>query len=149
MRKGVKSNEKKIIVNKTVKRALRELGVEVENENEELLNLIPDSIVKERTRMTIFDIACSYDFYISETYSLKLEKYKSLNAFIERDVMPCICDAVIIGSLGTVHKAALKVMIDIGMPKAKAKGLEKWFSTSNIISSRQIWNVRCKRVKEH
>ena len=63
--------------------------------------------------MTILDIACSYDFYISETYNLKLEKYKSLQAFIEREMMPCICDAIIIGSLGTVHKNALKVMINM------------------------------------
>ena len=105
--------------------------------------------MKERTRMTILDIACPYDLYISETYELKLEKYKSLQAFIEREMMPCICDAVIIGSLGTVHKNALKLMIEMGMSKTKAKGLVKWCSTSNIISSRQIWNVRCKLVKEH
>ena len=63
--------------------------------------------------------------------------------------MPYICDAVIIGSLGTVHKNALKVMIDMEMPKTKAKGLVKCCSTSNIISSCQIWNVTCKLVKEH
>ena len=99
--------------------------------------------------MTILDIACPYDVYTSEKYNLSLEKYKSLQAFKEREMMPCICDAIIIGSLGTVHKNALKVMIDMGMPKTKTKGLIKWCSTSNIISSHQIWNVRCKLVKEH
>ena len=55
--------------------------------------------------------------------------------------MPCICDAIIIGSLCTIHKNALKVMIDMGMPKTKAEGLVKWCSTLNIISLRQTWNV--------
>ena len=99
--------------------------------------------------MTILDIACPCVVYISETYDLKLEKYKSLQAFIEREMMPYICYAVIIGSLGAVHKNALKVNIDMGMPKMKAKGLVKWHSTSNSISSHQILNVRCKLVKEN
>ena len=35
--------------------------------------------------------------------------------------MPCVCDAVLIGSFGTVHKNALKVMIEMGMPKNEGK----------------------------
>ena len=40
-------------------------------------------------------------------------------------MMPCICDTVIIGSLGTVHKNALKLKIEMGMSKTKAKDLVK------------------------
>ena len=109
----------------------------------------PDIIMKKRTKIIILDIACPYDLYISETYELKVENYKCLQAFMVREMMPCICDAVIIGPLGTVHKNALKVMIDMGMTKTKVKGLVKWCSTSNIIISRQIWEVRCKLVKEY
>ena len=73
----IKSNEKTIIINKTVRRALRELGVEVENENEEVLYLEPVIIVKERTRMTIWDTACPYDVYISETYNPSLKSIRA------------------------------------------------------------------------
>ena len=82
---------------------------------------------------------CMYVCLYVRMYELKLESIRAcLQAFIEREMMPCIYDAVIIGSLGTVNKNALKVMIDMGMPKTKAKGLVKWCSTSNIISSHQI-----------
>ena len=77
--------------------------------------------MKERTRMTILVVACPYGLYFSETYKLKLEKYKGLQTFIEREIMPCTYDAVIIGSLGTVHKNALKLMADMGMPKQRQK----------------------------
>ena len=119
-----------------------------ENENQEALRLKSEITVKEGTKMTL-DIACPYDVYVPERYELKLEKYKSLQAFIEREMMPCIFEMVILGSRGTVHKSALKVMIDAEMPKTKAKVFAKRCSDSNIISPYQIWNVRCKLVKEH
>ena len=87
----------------------------------ESLNQKPDIIVKERTRMTILDIACPCDVYISETYGLTLEKYKSLLAFIEREMMPYICDVVIIRSLDIVCKNELNVMIGMRIPKTKVK----------------------------
>ena len=78
---------------------------------------MPDITVEERARITILDIACPYNLYIFETHELKLEKYKSLQTFIAKEIMPFIVDAVIIKSLGTVHKNALKVMVDMGIPK--------------------------------
>ena len=111
----------------------------------ELLNLKPDITVEERTRVSSLDISCQCDVYISEAHELKLEK-KSLQAFIEREVMPCICHATISRSLGTVHKYILEVIIDTGMPQTKANDLVKWCSTSDIGSSRQIRNVRCRLV---
>ena len=128
----IKSNEKTVIINKTFRTALKELGVEIENENEELLNLNSDIIVKEGTKLTILDIACPCSIQSERNYGMHI-----------------VCAVVIFGSLRTVRKNALKVMIDMRMPKTKAKGLVKWCSTSNIISSHQIWNVRCKLVKEH
>ena len=44
--------------------------------------------MKERTKIIILDIAFPYDLYISETYKLKVEKYKSLQAFIVREIVP-------------------------------------------------------------
>ena len=73
----IKSNENTIINSKTARTALTELGVEIENENDELLNLKPDIIVKERTRMNILDIVCPYDVYIIETYELMLESIRT------------------------------------------------------------------------
>ena len=35
-----------------------------------------------------------------------------------------------------------------GMPKKQAKGLCKWMSNSNIMAARDIWNIRCRLVKE-
>ena len=37
--------------------------------------------------------------------------------------MGCEVDAIIVGSLGTIHKKSLKVLMDTGMPKTKAKGV--------------------------
>ena len=74
---------------------------------------------------------CLYDNYDNK-------QHKSLQAFIKREMMLCTYDAVIIGSFGTDQRNALKVMIDMGMPKTKATILVKWCSTSNIINSLQI-----------
>ena len=90
-----------------------------------------------------------HDLYLAELYEMKLNKYRGLQRYITEKFISCKVDAVIIGSLGTVHINALKVLMDTGMSKTKAKGLLKWSSTSCIIGSRQIWNIRCKLVKEN
>ena len=59
----IRSNEKTAIMNKMIRIALKELGVEIENE--ELLNTKPDIVMKERTRVTILDVACPCDLHIS------------------------------------------------------------------------------------
>ena len=145
----VKSNKNTVFINKTVRTALQELGMEFEDNVEELLNLKPDIMIKEENRMIILDIACPYDLYLAELYEMKLNKYRDLQRYITEKFISCNVDAVIIGSLGTVHTNALKVLMDTGMSKTKAKGLLKWSSTSCIIGSRQIWNIRCKLVKEN
>ena len=145
----VKSNKNTVFINKTVRTALQELGMEFEDNDEELLNLKPDIMIKEENRMIILDIACPYDLYLAELYEMKLNKYRDLQRYITEKFISCKVDAVIIGSLGTVHTNALKVLMDTGMSKTKAKGLLKWSSTSCIIGSRQIWNIRCKLVKEN
>ena len=145
----VKSSKNTVFINKTVRTALQELGMEFEDNDEELLNLKPDIMIKEENRMIILDIACPYDLYLAELYEMKLNKYRDLQRYITEKFISCKVDAVIIGSLGTVHTNALKVLMDTGMSKTKAKGLLKWSSTSCIIGSRQIWNIRCKLVKEN
>ena len=92
--------------------------------------------------MTILDIAYPYDFYISETYELKLEKYKSLQAFIEREMMTCICDVVIIGPLGTIHKNALKVLIEMEIPKNDGKRFVYYTNTSQSTKNSIIYATK-------
>ena len=145
----IKTNENKVNISKTVKTSPQTFGFEIENDSEEdLLKLKPDLLLKEDNRILIVDVACPYDLYLTELYELKVNKYRNLQKFNADKFIPCKVEAIIIGSLRTVHKDALGVLMDTGIPKTKAKGLLKWSSTSCIIGSRQIWNLRCKLVKE-
>ena len=60
----------------------------------------------------------------------------------------CNINAIIIGSLGTVHNQALKILLKHRMNKGVAKGLLKWCSTGNIFWAKRLWNLRCKLDKE-
>ena len=96
--------------------------MEFEDKDEELLNLKPDIMIKEENRMIILDIACRYDdVYLAELYEMKLSEYRALQRYITEKFIPCKVDAVVIGSLGTVYTNALKVLMDTGMSKTKAK----------------------------
>ena len=137
----IKSRENKVIVNKTVRTALRESGLRAEDNDEGLLNLKPDIVIKQENKLIILDVACPYDLYLAELYEAKINKYRDLQRYLTTNYMECKVDAIIVGSLGTIHKKALKVLMDTGMPKSKVKGQLKWGSTSSIIGSRQIWNL--------
>ena len=52
---------------------------------------------------------------------MKGNKYRDLQRYLTKNYMECEVDAIIVGSLGTIHKKALKVLMDTGMPKSKAK----------------------------
>ena len=71
--------------------------------------------------MIILDIACPYDLYMEELYLLKCYKNRELQSYITEKFMPYKLDAIIIGSLGTVHKNAFKAIIDTGLCKKKLK----------------------------
>ena len=145
----IKSRENKVIVYKTVRTALRESGLRDEDNDEGLLNFKPDIVIKQENKLIILDVACPYDLYFAELYEAKINKYRDLQRYLTTNYMECKVDAITVGSFGTIHKKALKVLMDIGMPKSKAKGLLKWSSTSSMIGSRQIWNLRCKLVSEN
>ena len=74
-RNDIKSNENTVIINKIVRTALQESGMEFEDDDEEVLNLKPDIMIKEENRMIILDLACPYDLYLAELYEMKLNKY--------------------------------------------------------------------------
>ena len=90
-------------------------------------------MIKLENKLIILDIACPYDLNLAELYEAKLNKYGDLQRYFPTNYMECEVDAIIVGSLGTIHKKTLKVLMDTGMPKSKAKGLLKWSSTSSII----------------
>ena len=127
----IKSRENKVIVNKTVRTALRESGLQVEDNDERLLNLKPDIVIREENKLIILDIACPYDLYLAELYEAKINKYRDLRDTSQR--ITWSAKLMQEGSLGTIHKKALIVLMDTGMPKSKAKGLLKWSVTSSII----------------
>ena len=60
-----------------------------------------------------------------ELYELKLNKYRNLQKFIADRFMPCKVDAIMIGSLGTVHKRCVGGIDGHRYAKTKAKGLLK------------------------
>ena len=117
----IKSNENTVVINKTVRTALQELGLEFEDNDEEVLNLKPDIMIIEENRMIILDIACPYDLYLAELYEMELNKYRDLQRYSTEKFISCTVDAVVIGSLGTVHTNALKVLMDIRISKTKRK----------------------------
>ena len=104
--------------------------------------------MKMGTDVSIIDIACPYDFYIESTYQAKLEKYRCIKEFLSNKEIECSINAIIIGSLGTVHNQASKLLLKHQMKKEMAKGLLKWCSTGNIICAKNLWNLRCKLDKE-
>ena len=116
-RKRNQSHKNTVIIYKTVRAALQETGIESNDNDAALLNLKPDIIIHEANRMIILDIACPYDLYLEELYQLKSDKYRELQSYIKEKFMPCKIDAILIGSLGIVHKNAHKAIMDTGLCK--------------------------------
>ena len=109
----------------------------------------PDIVIKKGNNILIIDVACPYDLYIENTYKHKISYYQCLKKiFTEAGFEANVEAIIIIGSLGTVHNKALNVLTNQNMNKRKAKGLLKWCSTSNIISAKQLWNIRCRLVHD-
>ena len=96
--------------------------------------------------MMIMDVACTYDLYIDNTYQEKIRKYKVVESLLNSKGFNCVIDSVIIGSLGSVHRKALGVLLDLEIKKLSGKGLLKLCSTSNIITAKQLWNLRCRKT---
>ena len=133
-------------VDKTIGSTFKELGLSSSEHPE--LHLKPDIVLRHENEVTIIDEACPYDLYIENLYQAKLNKYYCIRDLLQQNGLKCAIDAIIIGSLGTVHNKTLNVLLKAGMNKQQAKGLVKWCSTSCIIASRKIWNLRCRLTKD-
>ena len=133
-------------VDKTIGSTFKELGLSSSEHPE--LHLKPDIVLRHENEVTIIDVACPYDLYIENLYQAKLYKYYCIRDLLQQNGLKCAIDAIIIGSLLTVHKKTLNVLLKAGMNKQQAKVLVKWCSTSCIITSRKIWNLRCRLTKD-
>ena len=88
--------------------------------------------MKQDTDVSIIDVAFPYDLFIESAYQAKLENYKCMKEFLSNSRIECNISVIIIGSLGTAHNQALKILLKHRMNKEVAKGLLKWCSTGNI-----------------
>ena len=116
---------------------------------DDLLSLKPDLVLLKGSNCVIGEVSCPYDLYANEVYDEKRRKYAALSEEIERNGFRCPVKPVIIGSTGSVHKMALPHLMEMGLSKKQGKGLCKWFSNSNILVARSIWNVRCRRLLDN
>ena len=107
-----------------------------------------DIVIKTGNNILIIDVAWQYDLYIENTSKHKISYHQCLKKILTEARFEANVEGIIIGSLGTVHKKALNVPTNQNMDKRKAKGLLKWCSTSNIISAKQLWNIRCRLVHD-
>ena len=107
-----------IYVNKTIETAFPEIL-----EESTVLNLKPDIVVKQDTDVSIMDIASPYDLFIESASQAQLEKYKCIKEFLSNRGIECNINAIIIGSIGTVHNQAIKILLKRRMNKGVSKGL--------------------------
>ena len=112
---------------KTVGSTFKELGLSSSQHPE--LHLKPNIVLRPENEVTIIDVACPYDLYIENLYQVKLNKYYCIRDLLQQNGLKCAIDAIIIGSLGTVHKKTLNVLLKAGMNKRQEKCLVKWCST--------------------
>ena len=90
----------------------------------------------------IIDVACKYNLYIENTYKHKINYYQCLKKILTETGFEANVEAIIIGSLGTVHNKALNVLINQDRNKRKAKGALKWSYHHHINQA------RCRLVHE-
>ena len=94
------------------------------------------------------DVTCPYDVYMEESFREKISKYEDLRREVSEFYEETVIYPILIGSTGLVHKQINNFLMKCKLPEITAKGLCKWMSNSNIIFARNIWNLRCKLVKD-
>ena len=76
-------------------------------------NLKPDIVAKHNNEVNITDIAFPYNLYIANIYKEKLKKYCCIKSALVDLGLKCKIEAIVIGSIGTVHKKSLNVLIKL------------------------------------
>ena len=110
-------------VDKTIGSTFKELGLS--SSEHPALHLKPNIVLRHENEVTVTDVACPYDLYTEHLYQAKLNKYYCIRDLLQPNGFKCTIDAIIVGSLGTVYKKTLNVLLKAGMNKQQAKGLVK------------------------
>ena len=85
---------------------------------------------------------------MEESFREKFSNYEDLRSEVSKFYEETVIYPIVIGLTGQVHKQTNNFFMKCGLPQRKEKGLCKWMSNSNIIFARNIWNSRCKLVKD-
>ena len=105
----------------------------------------PDLLVCDRVakRAFIVEVACPFDAFLDNCYNTKFDKYCPLNEMITLDTpYECKTIAIIIGSLGSVHRRVVPGMKLMGFSNRHGKAIAKYISISATIGSNKIWKKR-------
>ena len=94
------------------------------------------------------DVTCLHDFYMEESFLEKISKYEDLRREVSEFYEEIMIYPILVDLTGLVHKQTINFLMECGLPKRKVKGLCKWMSNSNIMFAGNIWNLRCKLVKD-
>ena len=105
----------------------------------------PDIVLIQETikSVTILEIGCSFDLYMDICFTSKLVKYQPLVECITSLGYHCQLIVLVFGSLGHVHRLAVRGLQNGGMQKADAKRLARFCSVSATLGSLFIWRRRC------
>ena len=108
----------------------------------------PDITVINREDMTVHlvEIACPFDAFSQVCYQSKFDKYIDLSNEIGALGYTTHVVALIVGSLGHVHKRFRSGLRKVGIPGYEAKFLANFCSISAIIGSHKVWKMRCRAM---
>ena len=134
-----------IYKNCIVKQGMFSRGVEEMSVFSDLNATRPDMLIIDESSMNvhIIEVGCCFDSTLEEAFLTKLVKYQPLVQQITGLGYKCQYLVLIFGSLGHVHRLAIRGLMMVGFTKARAKQIAKYCSISCIIGSRHIWRRRC------
>lgn len=85
-------------------------------------NTLDITILDQTKRSVMFvEIGCSFDLYMDMCFNSKMLKYQPLISAIEGLGYKCRLVVLVFGSLGNVHKLALRGLQQTGLSKTAAK----------------------------
>ncbi len=78
--------------------------------------------------VTLFEVSCAFDLFMEDSYCSKILKYQSLILTVENLGYKCQLIVLVFGSLGHVHRLAIRGLCIGGLSKTRAKQLAKYCS---------------------
>ena len=86
---------------------------------------------------------CSFYGYMEQAFAEKLRKYPPLAALLDSLGWRYKKAVLIFGSLGHVHRPAVRGLQGVGLTKTRAKQLAMYYSVSVVVGSLAVWRRRC------